>query len=256
MIDDSEVLIHHLRHEYIDFGEIDLAAAEDYEPPHGSAILPNTEITLIGRPWVSCAARSLVWPFHAKAVARLVEDWDEHGDLQAKFGHVAAKYDGPRWRASLGPAENAEVRLRAVEYTLCQPALVVVEEEPDAMIYSDRPPQRHRMLLPLWPIGQAPPRGASNYTARPSDTAFRGSRLLCEMVHGPIEGVYVEQVVVGNTLLFAGDGLIAAGIFHPSVSPELHWPTLYPMSRITAVLRNLGPKPVRLRVRVEGHAAV
>ena len=237
---------------FIDFGEIDIAASGMNTPPCGVTIPPNTEAALVGQPQVRCSVRSLVWPVQARSTARLVEDWDdrwvEHGDFQAVFGQSEKVYDGPRWRAGLTPADRAEVRFRSTAYVLCQPALMV-EESRD--VYSDMP-QRHRMLLPLRSIGMGDPPGATAVAIAHPDTVFRGFRLLCDPVAGSLDSVAVEAVIAGNVSLFAGDGLVMAGVFHPSVSPDFHWPTLHSAQRVNVILRNLGPEPVRLRLRVEG----
>ena len=87
---------------------------------------------------------------------------------------------------------------------------------------------------------------------RHPDTVFRGFCLLCEPVHGQLDGVAVEAIMAGNLSLFAGAGLIMAGAFHPTVSPEFSWPTLHSANRVAVIMRNFGPEPVRLRLRVEG----
>jgi hypothetical protein len=237
----------------VDFGEVTIAGVEPgkYKSTDSAWTVNDGELVLSGRPYIHCTVQSLVWPARAKRLARLVEDWDwtySFKDMQARFGPPNGHFDSPRWRADLTPAHYAEVRIRSAEKVLCQPALLVYEKE---VRYSDIR-RTVAWLLPLQPVDFVEPPSSETYCVAQPNTVFKGFRLICEPVHGPIASVFVDYVQAANLSLFAGDGGISAGVFAPLVSPEFHFPVLTPEQRFTIILKNRGPEPVRLRLSIEG----
>jgi hypothetical protein len=233
----------------VDLGELELTPLEPYryELPVAS---PKEDLVLVGQSLINCRPIRLVWPIGMKQVAREVENWDDRRDLQARLEVSGRRQDELRWHSLITPNQFIEVRFRATERVVCEPALLV-EEEPS--VYSQRQMQ---WLLPLKCRADHDERRRvpNGHMIADLDIVFRGFRLLCEASRGSLGTIRVQSIRAANIDLLVGDTSadVAAGIFSPAVSPEITFQTMYPGNRFSVTLCNIGMEPARVHVRIEG----